>query len=174
MKLVIHAGLHKTATSSFQSNITKINNLLIDEGIYYPTFEQVDGRFAANHFPIIRDLYEDKLNYLDAILSYASNKRDKVRLVLLSGEDFENLLIDHYIYEKIVRICEKHRVSQIETIFVYRDQFEYLLSIYSTMSKHSAHVSLKDMGEVAIRKGYYTYQYPNFDAHYVFDYFHSF
>ncbi|MAT91964.1 MAG: hypothetical protein CME59_05140 [Halioglobus sp.] len=101
-QLVLHVGLHKTATSSFQVTCGQNQQALMDQGICYPRFT-IGDRTTFNHGIPVFILFSDQPqnynviikwglnNHLDKIVRKCEEQLDAVldghESVLLSGED---------------------------------------------------------------------------------------
>jgi hypothetical protein len=48
-RIILHAGLHKTGTSSIQDNCYRHRDLLLQQGIFYPTFSFQERATIINH-----------------------------------------------------------------------------------------------------------------------------
>lgn len=51
-RIILHAGLHKTGTTSIQNNCFKCRDILLEHGIYYPVFSFGERQFANHSDPI--------------------------------------------------------------------------------------------------------------------------
>ena len=61
-------------------------------------------------------------------------KLEKCETTLISGEDFENFLVDTHLANEFESLARSEGYFDIEWIVVSRDPAEYLISIYSEMS----------------------------------------
>jgi len=112
MKLVIHCGLHKTATSSFQKFCTQNRALLRSFGINYPTFEQ-----KTQHSHLLWEAQRHNINvisfYFERIFREA---RDDCHTVLLSGEDFENCIVDLALAAEIEALSREAGFASLQLL----------------------------------------------------------
>ena len=83
IRLFIHAGTHKTATTAFQGVCFENRELLATWGVFYP--------FARQHSELAHQLQRGELNNLRCLLDLIRKKFDDDTTLLLSGEDFENV-----------------------------------------------------------------------------------
>lgn len=105
-QLVLHVGLHKTATSSFQVTCGKNQQALLDQGICYPRFTVGDRQTFNHGIPIFIMFCDQPENYNVCIKWGLSNQIEEVirqcgeqlgavlnqhESVLLSGEDISLL-----------------------------------------------------------------------------------
>ena len=96
IKLLLHAGRHKTGTSSLQLTLTKNFDKLLEYGILYPK----TGRqaFAHHEFAILMRKKNIKSNtekiqkLIDQLILEITNQRKNISIVLLSSEAFQNVL----------------------------------------------------------------------------------
>ena len=93
MKLVIHMGLHKTASSSFQNFLNLNRNVLLDAGVLYPEIEEHAGHWLIP-YEILRNNWGFLEDYMKNALSVARQRN--VKTVLISAEDFETLLLEGF------------------------------------------------------------------------------
>lgn len=165
MKLLIHIGTHKTATTSFQKICFNERKTLIREWINFPNYKNYQNH---NHIAwlsqknditelkfFLKSIYEDSLNL-------------KCKLTMISGEDFENFLIDIHHAKTFIHIANEVGFKEIEWVLVYRDPLEYLQSIYSEMCKHYTVLNYETMGMLITDCGYVSLCTPGYNYHFVF------
>ena len=90
IRLFIHAGTHKTATTAFQGVCFENRALLATWGVIYP--------FARQHSELAHQLQRGELNNLRCSLDLFRTKFADDNTLLLSGEDFENVLVGKLYY----------------------------------------------------------------------------
>tara|TARA_B100000700_G_C15043392_1_gene856572 strand:- start:2774 stop:3700 length:927 start_codon:yes stop_codon:yes gene_type:complete len=189
VKLIIHAGAHKTATTTFQYLCGKNINLLKRNYIYYPiiqtriedlgeiifnklncTSQPLDIK-VDNHSYLAWMIQFNQLEFLTFLLKRFFNEAQtlKCKYVLLSGEDFENVLIDYSMYETFESIAQDCGYKNIEWIFVKRNPYDYLLSLYSELAVNGFCYNLYDIYEKIIHDGYFRASNRIYDWIFVFD-----
>ena len=165
-RLFIHIGTHKTASTTFQRICFGFKNLLLKNNIVYPELEDYPG--INNHAPIAWHLDQlDKLegqHYLEKILNTPLSTQCST--TLLSSEDFENMLINHNMLEKIEEIAQKLGFCKVELVVVTRDSKNYLKSIYNQLSKHGAVLDYPTIARSAEKTGYFTCSLSHFNYYF--------
>lgn len=138
-KIIIHAGLHKTGTSSIQSVLSASRTLLSENGIIYPSF---GGNKWVNHSIPLSLLFmdEERVDY-DAVRKIYPDKNARSTAtekmlehfmlelirsgdlsVLLSGEDFSTF--------------RKHEIERLKYFFLnlYDCKFEIIVYVREPVS----------------------------------------
>ena len=129
MRVVIHAGTHKTATTSFQRLLQHQSFSLKSKGIYYPG----SGWFGCNL--LVRRILKGDYSLLEDEIS--STFTSNCRTLLISHEDLETCLATSP--EIAVRIEELFRIrgfTEIIWFFVLRKPSEYFRSLLFQQSRH--------------------------------------
>ena len=80
LRAVIHAGLHKTATTSFQKCCSGLHNELIEQGIYYPPDH------STNHNNLINN---QCLSWVQSVVEGTRSSTGSDGCLLLSAENLE-------------------------------------------------------------------------------------
>lgn len=150
------------------SNSQKI---LIDNKILYPEYFEFPERGYHQHSSVAwmsqkRDLKSLSV-FLQAIYEQTSKKHCKISLI--SGEDFENFLVDIHLANEFEAIANSAGYSDIEWVVVQRNQIDYLLSIYS---EKSAYKMVLDLGVIAnsiLKYGFFSASSPEYNYKFVFD-----
>ena len=164
MNLVIHAGLHKTATSSFQIGCTNCHDTLLRHNLYYPLDK------TGQHWQIPAQAQAGNYDAFKTYLSEAKGKIDDNGTILLSSENLENALIENNIAVDMEAIARDHGIDEITWVFVTRDQFDYFESIYAEMSGHDTFIRYDVLATIVLRKGYHSLSNATLDWYFVFDY----
>lgn len=133
MNLMIHAGLHKTATTTFQAICTRYADDMLAEKVCFPRVEQRGG-----HNWTIWELARGNPLPCEAWMGECSSLVGAEGTAILSAEDLENCLIDIRTAQRLEDIARKNGVTKIEWCFVRRESRAYLESAYAEMSKHGA------------------------------------
>lgn len=176
LKLIIHAGLHKTGTTTFQHICCKFADFLLKNKIYYQTHEKMGALARTRHQGTPQHSYLvwefQKQNY-DELRLFLNNGKSILNndgTILISGEDFENCLIDHEMLHKVELIAKEEGIDQIEWIFVCRRQIDYLKSLYAQLSNQNIIANIHDMAKAILANGFFQAVGPNFKYFFVFDY----
>jgi len=145
MRLILHVGTHKTATSAMQVFARDNREFLETQGLFYPL--DPAGRWP-NHNWLARHVrhafprrHRRVRNLLDTISSYPEDST-----VLISGEDFsascDRLRLWHGLdrpdfrqlqsryLKRLARLLHDH---DVEIILVFRRADEYAQSLYQTL-----------------------------------------
>lgn len=165
MKLFIHLGCHKTATTSFQKSCRKNYALLIKNGILYP---------KNNHFhhnQIIHN-YQKKgevvlINFFSETFTVA--QKTHCHATLISGEDFENCIVDLALALEIENSARRSGYEEIHWIVVERDKKTYIDALYSELSKHQVVLNYGQLAAAAIETGCFYLSTKRLNNIFVFD-----
>jgi GT2 family glycosyltransferase len=130
---VIHIGLHKTGTTSFQSMVARNSAHFARRGLFYPT----SGRVLDGHHNLVWELTGDE-RYEPAAGSLADLTTELRELeperVLLSSEDFELL---HRRPDSLRAI--RDRLSRLgytwHVVAMLREPADYIESLYAELRK---------------------------------------
>lgn len=166
MRLIIHAGTHKTATTTVQKIFANETELLKNYKIFYPNFEgQMQHSFLAQL------MQHDAYKNVQEVLSTAFQKANSSGCdrVVLSGENFENFLVDHSLAEVFTSIAVDIGFVDFEYVFVQREPHAYLNSIYAEMSKHNCVINYVDFAETILRSGFASVLARGYNYFFVFD-----
>ncbi len=167
MKIVFHIGLHKTATTSFQSLIFKEKNNLEKFGLYYPTYENFEG---PGHHRVAHEVINNNFSLFTYSLKKAKKLLKDNSIILFSSEDFEYYLKESSLAKELVTIANKFKIYDIEWHVCTRDQFSYFESLYSELSKHNIVTNYKLMANQILKKGYYSTGNEKTKWIFIFDY----
>ena len=154
-RLVCHIGTHKTASTSFQRICRSFKEDLKNHQIYYP--DLIGYPQLNNHAPIawLLDAWDNyKLQaYLDELFQREDSKNCDT--TLLSSEDFENILINHQMLDKLIHCAEANGFDAIELAVVSLKPLVYLETAYKQMSRHGAVLNYVDIALSSARTGYF-------------------
>ncbi|SLN49513.1 hypothetical protein ROA7450_02448 [Roseovarius albus] len=166
MKLSIHCGLHKTATTSFQTLCDANRALLYDLGVYYPNY---DAR--PQHSYVLWDVQKSGLNALRNFLSQSfAEAKTNCHTVLLSGEDFENCIVDIALALEIETLAIESGFDAVEWVVVTRPVESYIASLYSELSKHSVVLRRGTLERAAKERGCFYISTNRYNYIFVFDF----
>lgn len=146
MKLVLHIGTHKTATTTIQKNLARHRRQLVKRGVWYPRYSEVlaEARDHYAHLDLAKGLMGESqrftphmvAEFFRALPERASAMR-KVDTVLLSSEPFyrgrtrgEGEYWKHR-REFVARVREIIPFDLVDIILVVRRQDDYLESLYN-------------------------------------------
>ena len=184
MKITIHAGTHKTATTSFQKLCFLKKKDLCAQGLFIPeftdkkkiiTFAESRGMriydFSLQHNFLAWYLQLKELDEVKDFLNraYLNANKENCDSVLISAEDLENILMDDCMANNIESIATEVGFDQIEWIFVKRSPFDYLKSLYSEISKYGLIIDFYQLYEIIMIHGYYNLSSRIYNYIYIFD-----
>lgn len=170
MKLVVHAGTHKTATTAFQMFCWSARLVFAESGFYYPDLKygSVD---VFQHSPLVWSLQEGRR--LDVFKILCNFYQNAVSLgchsVLISGEDFENFLIDSAAQLQFEQMLYDAGFDDLEWVIVRREPLDYFQSLYSELSKHGACVSALPAAMSVVRSGWFAVSTANLNYFFAID-----
>tara|TARA_Y100001968_G_scaffold4727_1_gene4202 strand:- start:466 stop:1371 length:906 start_codon:yes stop_codon:yes gene_type:complete len=184
MKLIIHAGTHKTATTSFQKLCFSKKHELSKKGIFIPEFKD---KTKLINFTKSRGIIPKSLTYQHnclawylqlkninevkefLLIAYKNAIKRNCNHILLCAEDLENILIEDCIARDIELIAKKIGFKEIQWIFVKRNPFDYLRSLYSQLSKEKKIIDFYELYKEIMSHGYYFSNSYKYFTYYVFD-----
>jgi hypothetical protein len=146
VKLILHAGMHKTASTFLQHVLVLNRDLLAARGVYVAP----DAKLTANHGTAWMTLRDD-FRHLAAHVAEAVRARRAT--ALLSSEDFETLVFDHRRALAAEAAARDAGADAIEWHFCLRDPGAYFASMYAQLSR-LAFVSFTDWAALALRDGH--------------------
>lgn len=149
MKLMIHAGLHKTATTTFQAICKRYAAEMLAEKVCFPRVEQRGG-----HSWTIWELARGNPGPCTQWMRDCSALVGTDGIAILSAEDLENCLIDVRTAQRLEDIAWRNGATSIEWFFVRREGRAYLESVYAEMSKHGAAFDFGRFAAAADTLGY--------------------
>lgn len=166
MKLVIHCGLHKTATTSFQLLCAKNRALLHRCGVLFPEL--------GPHMQHSYLMHEIQSLGIDVLTDYLRTSRATAgascETVLLSGEDFENCIVDLALAREVESAAHIAGFSAVEWHVVVRPRDATCDSLYAEMSKHGVVLDRAVMQQAAERRGCFYASTAAFNYIFVLDY----
>ena len=160
----IHAGTHKTGTSSVQTMLARNGALLEASGVYVPVIGRPD-RGSAGHHNIAWELGRNpQFNPASGTLAELCTEIATCGkpTVCLSSEEFEFLSNDP---EALARLRDGFTAAGYQTriILYLRPQADYLESLYAEAVK-AWDIEFDDFLETIVATGGYTYEWPLFDT----------
>ncbi|WP_299830502.1 hypothetical protein [uncultured Roseobacter sp.] len=166
MKLVIHCGLHKTGTTSFQKFCFANRLLLRDFGVHYPEY---GDQFQHSH--VLWEVQRRGSEALGAYLQECFREAEPTcHTVLLSGEDFENCIADVALASEIEALAHEAGFDAISWVVVTRPIEDYISSLYAEKSKHGVVLSREVVQKAAKERGCLYLSTVNFNYIFIFDF----
>ena len=128
-KIIIHGGLHKTGTTSFQSRLIENREAFAQQGI----FSALPGEKRGERHAIPRSFREDRESNTSNMLerTIASFEKSDCHTLILSSEGF-SMLLKHELqafieqipdYEKIGILVFRHPIAHLTSTFCSRGAF---------------------------------------------------
>jgi len=155
MLLIIHGGLHKTATTYLQAVLNRNGRKLRDAGVYF----EPDGRMLGNHSTATHALQGNFVG----IQEHAALARSRgLDTMILSSENFETLIFEHHAARSVEGAAREAGIRDIEWHFCLRDPGEYFASQFAQLSQHGF-VEFVSMFLTVLRDG--ALRVPNDAAH---------
>jgi hypothetical protein len=147
MRILVHCGLHKSASTNLQHVLHGHIETLRDRGIYY----EFDGDFAAHH-RVAWALLAGDAAPLDNLLSRAS--ASGADCIILSSEDLEGVLFAPEAARLLQRSAARIEAS-VEWHMVLRDPGAYFVSLYAQLQCHVYADALTMFSEIMNKGGFY-------------------
>lgn len=88
---------------------------------------------------------------------------------MISGEDFENFLVDVHLAIEFENIAKSVGYLNIEWIVVKRNPIDYFLSIYSEKSGYRVVLDIALIANTILEYGFFTLSTENYNYKFVFD-----
>lgn len=159
-------GTHKTASTSFQKICKNSQKILINNGLVFP----LNSSLGQHSFAAWMSQKKDIKNLSDFLHSISEEtKLEKCETTLISGEDFENFLVDTHLANEFESLARSEGYFDIEWIVVSRDPAEYLISIYSEMSGYKGVLNLELMANLILEYGFVSVGAGTYNFKFVFD-----
>jgi len=167
MKIVIHFGLHKTASSSFQTFLYVNRLALQDVGVFYPKIDN-----DKSHFQIPSAIIKNEWSFVKSFLKKAFDEaiNNKLKTVFISSEDFETIIVENYRASYFENLAYEVGFSKIHWLGVVRKQWDYFNSLYSQLSSDGATLNYSAMGHDIIHYGHTSIGTGTFRWQFAFDY----
>lgn len=165
VQVYIHAGFHKTASTSFQKYCRYYDEVLFNNNIYYPN---LNGDYQ--HSALMNEHQVGRFDSLANIVKDAKSKLSPNGILLLSGEDFETCFGQLDLTKSIEDTILRNGADNIKWFCVTRNPVDYIISLYSTLSKESGVVMDIDvMREAALQRGALQVSTKRLDYTFIFD-----
>lgn len=171
MRLIIHAGAHKTGTTTFQRLCYYNSETLIAGKVLYPKYKNwkqhsyLAWQFQRQNKQVISEFFQKVENDCKAF---------GCTTAIISGEDFENCLVDHAMAIELEKISKLAGFKEIEWIVVQRKPDQYLRSIYGELSKQQIYgevvLNVEVMARCIKRNGYFSFASKYYNYKFIFDF----
>jgi len=145
MRLIIHAGLHKTASTYLQAILHRNMRMLHGAGVYF----QPDHEMPANHSTAWHALLGNPIGVREHVRNAMSRG---LKTMILSSEDFEMMIFNHPSARLAEDAAREAGATEIEWHFCLRDPGEYFASQYAQMAHH-VFVDFVAMFDTVMRNG---------------------
>lgn len=145
MRLVIHMGFHKTASTYLQELFNHNCEALAVRGIWY----EWQPTYAAHH-DIANPLLVGDTDPFEAMI--ANTKAAGAHTMILSSENLEGAVFNPEIAALIEQVAGEHGFDEIEWHAVIREPGAYFESLHSQLSWHTYADSLTMFTEI-MKKG---------------------
>ena len=159
-------GANKTASTSFQTSCKNSRKVFEENNLVFPQYKSWKQHSFAAWMSQKRDIKGLTL-FLRSIFNETKTKN--CNTTLISGEDFENFLIDTHLANEFELLAKSEGYKNIEWIYIRRDPLDYLLSIYSEMSAYKVALNLELMAEIILEYGFVSVSANRYNWKFVFD-----
>jgi hypothetical protein len=159
-------GTHKTASTAFQSICTNSRKVLIDNGLVFPQYSNWSQHSVVAWAAQKRDVKHLR-KFLRSI--FEETKASNCEKTLISGEDFENFLVDTHLASEFEDLAKSEGYTNIEWIIVRRDPLDYLLSIYAEKSGYQMVLDLELMANLILEYGFVSPGGRRYNYKFIFD-----
>jgi hypothetical protein len=147
MRLIVHAGLHKTASTFLQHLLHDHRDALAGRGVLYPR----DDEFRAQHRAGWQ-LLAGETTLLDAMLS--EGRRHGCRAVIVSSEDLEAVLFNPGV-ARLIDAAAARAGADVEWHVALREPGAYFASLHAQLQWHVYADALWMFAEVMNKGGLY-------------------
>ena len=142
------------------------NELLIENKILFPKYLEWHQHSFAAWMSQKKDLISLRL-FLESI--FQDTVINNCNTTLISGEAFENFLVDTHLAVEFERLAKSIGYSKIEWVVVNRKPIEYLKSIYAERSGYGVVLDLSIIVNIALEYGYVSPSSRNYNNKFIFD-----
>lgn len=129
MQLIVHMGLHKTASTYLQHLMNDNHEALLERGVYY----EKQAGYPAHHHAAWTILRGD-MTPLNSMLETA--RQLGCHTTILSSEDLEGIIFDPGTVKGIENAASSAGVERIEWHMCLRDAGEYYSSLHAQLQHH--------------------------------------
>jgi len=145
---------------------TNSRKVLIDNGLVFPQYSDWKQHSFAAWMAQKRDV-----KHLRVFLRSISDetKAANCETTLISGEDFENFLVDTHFANEFETLAKCEGYLDIEWIVIHRDPTDYLLSIYAEKSAYQMVLDLELMANLILEYGFVSPGGRRYNYKFIFD-----
>jgi len=133
MRIAIHGGMHKAASTSLQKLCFKYRAELREYGFMYPVVDRKERLFNHNHW-IGRAYYENDFSWCKSIVKDALESVGRGGCIILSAENLEYFAGGDFP-ERLFKSLILAGASSVEWAFVCRNPVDYHASLYSQFGR---------------------------------------
>lgn len=130
MRLIVHMGFHKTASTHLQALMNANSERLADRGVWYERQPGYPAHHNVAHALMTGDSAPLEAMFADALGGGADT-------MILSSEDLECALFNPAVPELIEQVAAAHGIGPIEWHAALREPGAYFESLYAQLSWHS-------------------------------------
>ena len=145
MRLIVHLGFHKTASTHLQDLLNRNSERLAERGIWYERQDGYPAHHAAAHALMRGDSDPFEAMIVNAMGAGAHT-------LILSSEDLECVLFNAEVPALIEEVAAGFGIRHIEYHAAIREPGAYFESLYAQLSWHSYADALHMFSEV-MKKG---------------------
>ena len=145
---------------------------MIDNKVLYPEYfvfpKQQD---YYQHSAVARMSQKRDLKNISVFLKsiYKQTTEKSCIVTLISGEDFENFMVDTHLAKEFEDLARFAGFSNIEWIVVQRNPLDYLLSIYAEKSAYKMVLDIGIMANSILEYGFFSTSSTDYNYKFVFD-----
>jgi len=145
MRLIVHLGFHKTASTHLQDLMNRNSARLAERGIWYEGQQGYPAHHAAAHALMRGDSAPFEAMCIDALTAGCHT-------LILSSEDLECALFNPAVPALIEEVAAAFGIAPVEWHATIREPGAYFESLYAQLSWHSFADALHMFSEV-MKKG---------------------
>ena len=159
-------GANKTASTSFQTLCKNSRKVFEENNLVFPQYKSWKQHSFAAWMSQKRDV-KNLSQFLRSI--FDDTRQNKCNITILSGEAFENFLVDTHLANEFEEIAKQEGYSDIEWVVIHRNPLDYLKSIYAEMSGYKVVLDIGLMANLILEYGYISPSGRNYNNKFVFD-----
>lgn len=152
-RLVIHIGLHKTASTTIQDTLFHNRDLLHDHGLIYPFVGETRGHhgLVTRWIPMPRP-YALRGDPLDEWHRVAADYADEDGIVFLSSEEFSRAHPRRVDLDDLRRLAESY--ESVHLLCLLRNQRDFLQSVYGQVAHDRPAPEVRSFVRQALDSGF--------------------
>jgi hypothetical protein len=145
---------------------TNSRKVLIDNGLVFPQYSDWKQHSFAAWMAQKKDVKHLRV-FLRSIAD--ETKAANCETTLISGEDFENFLVDTHLANEFEALAKCEGYVDIEWIVIHRNPTDYLLSIYAEKSAYQMVLDLELMSNLILEYGFVSPGGRRYNYKFIFD-----